>query len=256
MEPTPRLLEAVPAEDGRIRALATAAELEARYGRLEPEEIIRLSIEHFGAGRVAAVSSFGSDSVVLLNMISEIDRATPVVFLDTGKHFGETLDYRDQIVDDLGLTNLKIITPEEAALAADDPDGKLHQRSTDACCAIRKVEPMARGVAPYAAWFTGRKRFQADTRAALPAFEAVTSRVRINPLASWGTSDLAAYMRRHDLRENPLVAYGYLSIGCFPCTQPVQPGEDARSGRWAGQAKTECGIHLTGLDQSLDSSGL
>jgi phosphoadenosine phosphosulfate reductase len=256
MEPTQRLLEATPVEDGRIRALATAAELEARYGRLEPEEIIRLSIEHFGAGRVTAVSSFGSDSVVLLNMIAEIDRSTPVVFLDTGKHFGETLEYRDQIVVDLGLTNLKIITPEDAALAVDDPDGKLHQRSTDACCAIRKVEPMARGVAPYAAWFTGRKRFQADTRAALPAFEAVTSRVRINPLASWGTSDLAAYMRRHDLRENPLVAYGYLSIGCFPCTQPVQPGEDARSGRWAGQAKTECGIHLTGLDQSLDSSSL
>src|SRR5262245_29339778 len=121
MEPTQRLLEAAPAEDGRIRALADAASLEARYGRLEPEEIIRLSIEHFGAGRVAAVSSFGADSVVLLNMIAEIDRSTPVVFLDTGKHFGETLEYRDQLVADLGLTNLKIITPEDAALAAGDP---------------------------------------------------------------------------------------------------------------------------------------
>lgn len=256
MEPTQGLLEASPTDSARIRALATAAELEARYGRLEPEDIIRLSIEHFGAGHVAAVSSFGADSVVLLNMIAEIDRETPVVFLDTGKHFGETLDYRDQIVADLGLTNLKIIVPDEASLAGGDPDGTLHQRSTNSCCAIRKVEPMARGVAPYAAWFTGRKRFQADTRAALPVFEAVTSRVRINPLATWGTSDLADYMRRHDLRENPLVAYGYLSIGCFPCTQPAKPGEDARSGRWAGQAKTECGIHLSGLEQSLDSSGL
>lgn len=256
MERMQRLPEAAPAEDARIRALATAASLEARYGRLEPEEIIRVSIEHFGVGNVAVVSSFGADSVVLLNMIAEIDRHTPVVFLDTGKHFGETIDYRDQIVADLGLANLRIIMPDEAALAAGDADGSLHQRSTDACCAIRKVEPMARGVAPYAAWFTGRKRFQADTRAALPAFEAVTSRVRINPLAAWGTSDLADYMRRHDLRENPLVAYGYLSIGCFPCTQPVKPGEDVRSGRWAGQAKTECGIHLSGLDQSLDSSAL
>lgn len=256
MEPTQGLLEPGRADDGRIRALATAAELEARYGRLDPEEIIRVAIEHFGAGNVAAVSSFGADSVVLLDMIARLDRDTPVVFLDTGKHFGETLEYRDQIVADLGLTNLRIVTPDEASLAASDPDGTLHKRNTDACCAIRKVEPMARGVAPYAAWFTGRKRFQADTRSALPAFEAVTSRVRINPLASWGTSDLADYMRRHDLRENPLVAYGYLSIGCFPCTEPVKPGEDARSGRWAGQAKTECGIHLVGLDQSLDSSRL
>jgi len=256
MEPTQGLPEGAAIEDARVRALTTAAALEAQYGRLEPEDIIRVSIERFGAGQVAAVSSFGADSVVLLNMIAEVDRGTPVVFLDTGKHFGETIGYRDQIVADLGLTDLRIITPDEASLANGDPDGTLHGRSTDACCAIRKVEPMARAVAPYAAWFTGRKRFQADSRAVLPVFEAVTSRVRINPLASWSTSDLAGYMRRHDLRENPLVAYGYLSIGCFPCTQPVQPGEDARAGRWAGQAKTECGIHLSGLDQSLDSSGL
>ena len=115
---------------------------------------------------------------------------------------------------------------------------------------------MARGVAPYAAWFTGRKRSQSGTRRALPVFESVGTRVRINPLAAWTTGDLADYMRRHDLRENPLVAYGYLSIGCFPCTQPVKPGEDVRSGRWAGLAKTECGIHLSGLEQSLTSSEL
>ncbi|TIR66334.1 MAG: phosphoadenylyl-sulfate reductase, partial [Mesorhizobium sp.] len=127
---------------------------------------------------------------------------------------------------------------------------------TDACCNLRKVEPLARGVEPFRAWFTGRKRFQASTRAALPVFEAVGSRIRINPLAHWTTSDQADYMRAHALRENPLVAYGYLSIGCFPCTQPVQPGEDARSGRWAGHAKTECGIHLSGLEKSLTDASL
>jgi len=121
---------------------------------------------------------------------------------------------------------------------------------------ISVVEPMARAVEPLAAWFTGRKRFQATTRNALPVFEAVGPRIRINPLAKWTTSDLADYMRTHQLRENPLVAYGYLSIGCFPCTQPVKPGEDARSGRWAGQAKTECGIHLSNLDESLTASSL
>src|SRR5690606_11228325 len=136
------------------------------------------------------------------------------------------------------------------------PDGTLHKSDTDTCCAVRKVEPMARGVSPFRAWFTGRKRFQSATRNAMPVFEAVGERVRINPLAQWGTAQLAAYMRQHDLRENPLVAYGYLSIGCFPCTEPAKPGEDARSGRWAGQAKTECGIHLTGLEESLTSSSL
>ena len=242
--------------EAELGALEQAASLEARFGRLEPEDVIVVALTKFGAGEVAAVSSFGADSAVLLHMIAEIDRNLPIVFLDTGKHFGETLDYRDQLAADLGLTDIRIVTPDEAELARVDADGKLHQSDVDACCAVRKVEPMARGVSPFRAWFTGRKRFQASTRNAMPVFEAVGERVRINPMAQWGTSHLAAYMRQHELRENPLVAYGYLSIGCFPCTQPAKPGEDPRSGRWAGQAKTECGIHLTGLEESLTSSSL
>src|SRR5690606_24254605 len=135
--------------------------------------------------------------------------------------------YRDDLVADLGLTDLRIVHPLGATLAARDPDGVLHRSDTDACCAIRKVEPMDRAVAPFGAWFTGRKRFQAMTRSALPAFEPVGPRIRINPLASWSGDDLVAYMDRHALRTNPLVAYGYLSIGCFPCTRAVKPGEDA-----------------------------
>ena len=250
MEAKPRPL------DAEAQMLDEAASLDALYGHLPPAEIIARAVELFGAGDIAAVSSFGADSAVLLHMIARIDRSLPIVFLDTGKHFGETLDYRDALAADLGLTDIRIITPEEAALNRDDPDGKLHLTNTDACCAIRKVEPMARGVAPFSAWFTGRKRFQAASRSSLPAFEAVGTRIRINPLARWTTSDLASYMRKHQLRENPLVAYGYLSIGCFPCTQPVQAGEDARSGRWAGHAKTECGIHLSGLEQSLTDASL
>ena len=206
------------------------------------------------AGGIAAVSSFGADSAVLLHMIAEIDRTLPIIFLDTGKHFGETLEYRDALVADLGLSDVRVITPLEATLDRDDPEGILHKRDTDACCGIRKVEPMARAVEPFDAWLTGRKRFQAATRGAIPVFEAVGPRIRINPLARWTTSDLADYMRAHALRENPLVAYGYLSIGCFPCTEPVKPGEDARSGRWAGQAKTECGIHLPELERSLTAT--
>lgn len=233
-----------------------AAELNALYGQRSAEEIIAIAAHQEFAGHIAAVSSFGADSAVLLNLIAQVDRNLPVLFLDTGKHFGETLDYRDALVTDFGLRNLQVLHPDPALLSERDPDGTLHQRDTDACCEIRKVEPMARGLAPYAAWFTGRKRFQSATRAKLEAFEAVGDRIRINPLARWTTSDLAGYMRSHALRENPLVAYGYLSIGCFPCTQPVQPGEDARSGRWAGQAKVECGIHLSGLEQSLTDASL
>jgi phosphoadenosine phosphosulfate reductase len=240
--------------DAGIEAIEEAVDLEARFGRWSPEALVELSIRRF-AGGIAAVSSFGADSAVLLDMIARIDRSLPIIFLETGKHFGETLDYRDRLVDDLGLTNLRIVEPLESALARADPDGFLHQDDPDACCAIRKVEPMARAVAPFRAWFTGRKRFQSDTRRALPVFEAVGPRIRINPLAAWGTAELAAYMRAHDLRENPLVAYGYLSIGCFPCTEPARRGGDMRSGRWAGRAKTECGIHLAGLEQALAPAG-
>ncbi|TWG91387.1 phosphoadenylylsulfate reductase (thioredoxin) [Mesorhizobium sp. J18] len=243
--------------DPEIEALETASSLEARYGRLEAEEIIDLSVSRFHrANGIAVISSFGADSAVLLHMISKVNSDLPVLFLDTGKHFGETLEYRDRLVEDLGLTNLRVVTPRPETLAELDRDGVLHRTDTDACCEIRKVEPMARAVAPFDAWLTGRKRHQSDTRAEMPVFEAVGRRIRINPLARWTTADQAAYMRANNLRENPLVAYGYLSIGCFPCTQPVKPGEDARSGRWAGQAKTECGIHLSGLEQSLTSSSL
>ena len=245
MVPNPGLLDA-----GAERS-ARADDLEARYGELSAQEVIRQALAEGFAGGIAAVSSFGADSAVLLHMIAEIDRSLPILFLDTGKHFGETLEYRDALAADLGLADVRVITPLEATLSRDDPDGTLHKRDTDACCGIRKVEPMARAVEPFGAWLTGRKRFQAATRGALPVFEAVGPRIRVNPLARWTTSDLADYMRAHDLRENPLVAYGYLSIGCFPCTEPVKPGEDARSGRWAGQAKTECGIHLPELELSL-----
>ncbi len=242
--------------EAELDAFARAASLDALYGDLSAEAVIERAVREEFAGQIAAVSSFGADSAVLLNLIATVDRHLPVIFLDTGKHFEETLSYRDALAADFGLTGIQVVAPDDAALARLDPQGALHETSTDACCDVRKVEPMARGVAPYRAWFTGRKRHQAATRAALPVFESVGPRIRINPLARWTTADQADYMRKHALRENPLVAYGYLSIGCFPCTKPVQPGEDARSGRWAGQAKVECGIHLSGLDRSLTDASL
>ena len=189
-------------------------------------------------------------------MIADVDRSLPVLFLDTGKHFEETLGYRDALVTDFGLRNVEVLHPDPAALAG--RRSRRHAAPARHRCLLRNPQGRADGARPGAlcAWFTGRKRFQAATRNRLDVFEAVGERIRINPLARWTTSDLADYMRAKALRENPLVAYGYLSIGCFPCTQPVKPGEDARSGRWAGQAKVECGIHLTGLEQSLTDASL
>jgi phosphoadenosine phosphosulfate reductase len=250
MVPNPRL------PDGDAEALAEAASLDALYGHLPAREIIARSVRDRFPGKIAAVSSFGADSAALLHMIAEIDRDLPIIFLETGKHFEETLQYRDALVADFGLSDVRAVKPEDAALERFDPQGILHQSDTDACCRIRKVEPMARAVLPFDAWITGRKRFQASTRNSMPVFESVGTRIRINPLARWTTSDQADYMRKHALRANPLVAYGYLSIGCFPCTQPVQDGDDARSGRWAGHAKVECGIHLSGLDHSLTDASL
>lgn len=252
MATKPRPPEALPSE---AEARAQAAELQARFGGADPAHVIAAAAEAF-PDRIAAVSSFGADSAVLLHLIAEVDKSLPIVFLDTGKHFGETLEYRDALVSDLGLSGLRVVEPEPVALSAADPRGDLFGADTEACCAVRKVEPMARGVAPFAAWFTGRKRFQAATRASLPVFEAVGPRIRINPLADWDADRLAAYADAHALRLNPLVPYGYLSIGCFPCTRAVEAGENARAGRWAGQAKTECGIHLSGLDRSLTSASL
>ena len=248
-QPEPQTVVNVNLAKERARAL------DARYGDLSPQEVIRVSIKELFPGDVASVSSFGADSSVLLHLISEVDAATPILFLETRKHFDETLAYRDELTAFLGLTGVQNIEPLAAKLSSDDPQGVLHKASTDACCAIRKVEPLARAIVPYSAWFTGRKRFQADTRAKLPVFEAVGNRIRINPLAGWGSEEIAAYQEKHALPEHPLIAYGYYSIGCLPCTEPSSP-DDPRGGRWQGKAKTECGIHLGGLDESLNASSL
>ena len=209
--------------------------------------LLRRAITREFAGRFAVVSSFGADSAMLLALVAEIDPGVPVLFLDTGKHFPETLAYRDDLVARLGLTDIRAIGPDPAQLAARDPLGDLHRYIPDDCCAIRKVAPLRHALAPFAAWATGRRRQQAATRAALPFVETVDGRRKYNPLADWSAERIAAELARRDLPRHPLVARGFLSIGCAPCTRAVRPGEDARAGRWAGHAKTECGIHRPAL---------
>lgn len=220
-----------------------AAEWAARYAAAPPEEILAAAIRDLFPGKVALVSSFGAESAVLLHMLAGIDPATPVLFLDTGKLFGETRRYRDQLAKQLSLTGLRSLTPEPANLNARDPNGVLWSTDTDACCDVRKVQPLDQGLSGLAAWITGRKAYQGGDRAALPLFEADGNRIKINPLARWTRAEIERYFETHSLPRHPLEADGYLSIGCLPCTSRVAEGEDARAGRWRGSDKTECGIH-------------
>lgn len=242
---------AVAEPDGETAERAAA--YNARYGGLTAGDVIALSVEELFPGRVALVSSFGAESVVLLHLLSEIDPHVPVLFVDTGRLFPETLDYRVRVTERLGLRDVRTIRPAEERLNALDPVKALWMTNPDLCCRIRKVEPLGRALTGFDAWFTGRKRFQSNTRAALALFEADGQRIKVNPLAEWTAAELTAYAERHDLPPHPLVAQGYPSIGCVPCTDRVLPGEDSRAGRWRGSDKDECGIHF-GLES--DGSGI
>ena len=230
---------------------ADAALLNARFAGVETREMLRAVIAEGLAGRIGVVSSFGAESAILLHMVAQIYPATPVVFLETHKHFPETIAYRDTLVAQLGLTNLLIVEPELARLTTRDANGLRWSFDPDGCCEIRKVEPLARALTQFDATITGRKGFQSATRAGLPRFEIdrsdVAGRLKINPLANWSKAELDAYVAEHDLPAHPLVAQGYPSIGCSPCTSKVAPGEDPRSGRWKGWDKVECGIHMPGV---------
>jgi len=227
-----------------IDLVRRAADLNERFGNADTPEIMHVMLNEEFRGKIALVSSFGTESAVLLHQLAQIDKNVPVVFLDTGKLFGETKRYRDQLVNLIGLTGVQSVTPDPAQLAARDPKGVLWSQHPNACCTLRKVEPLARALQPYDAWFTGRKAFQAATRSAIPVFEIDDSRIKVNPLIHWTKADLDGYFAKYDLPRHPLEADGYLSIGCMPCTSRVEAGEDARAGRWRGSDKVECGIHL------------
>jgi phosphoadenosine phosphosulfate reductase len=217
----------------------------ADYAGWGTEQVLQDLLCRVFPRRIALVSSFGTESAVLLHLVSEIDKATPVIFLDTGKLFPETLRYRDALVARLGLQDVRSVQPNERALAMADPAGTLWQADPDICCWQRKVEPLDEALAGFPAWITGRKRFQGGLRAVLPLIEHDGDRMKVNALASWSAEQLRHYIDQHGLLHHPLEAQGYRSIGCAPCTRPTAPGQDARDGRWAGRSKTECGIHVS-----------
>ena len=218
------------------------AALNARFRHHGATDVFRGALRE--AGRIALVSSFSAESVVLLHMAAVVDRATPVLFIDTEMLFTETLVCQAEVTERLGLRDVRILRSRD--IARHDPEGELHRTDPDACCALRKTAPLAAALAGFDGWITGRKRFQSDGRAALDFFEIEegTGRIKVNPLAHWTQADVRGHMDENRLPRHPLVAQGYPSIGCAPCTAPVAPGEDPRAGRWKGRDKDECGIHF------------
>jgi phosphoadenosine phosphosulfate reductase len=220
-----------------------AAELDHALRDASPGEIIAAALRAVGRERLALVSSFGTESAALLKVMADVDPDIPVVFLDTGWLFEETLAYRDTLIAKLGLRDVRSIQPLARDLSRHDPERELWFNDPDACCRIRKVEPLARALAPFSAWINGRKRFQGGLRAAIPVVEADGVRLKFNPFANVSREGIAAIYADADLPPHPLVASGFQSVGCMPCTSRTSSGEDTRAGRWRGRAKTECGIH-------------
>jgi phosphoadenosine phosphosulfate reductase len=220
-----------------------AAELDRALRDASPSDIIVAALRTVGRDKLALVSSFGTESAALLKVMADVDPAIPVVFLDTGWLFEETLAYRDTLIAALGLTDVRSIKPLDETLSREDPERDLWFSDPDACCRIRKVEPLARALKPFDAWINGRKRFQGGARAAMPVIEQDGARLKFNPFANVSREEIEAIYRTANLPPHPLVASSFLSVGCMPCTSRTAAGEDSRAGRWRGRGKTECGIH-------------
>jgi phosphoadenosine phosphosulfate reductase len=227
----------------RPAGLSSAEELDRAVRGGSPGEIITAALRIIGRERLALVSSFGVESAALLKVMADVDPAIPVIFLDTGWLFEETLAYRDQLVERLGLRDVRSIQPDDQTLSREDPQSELWFSDPDACCRIRKVEPLARALKPFDAWINGRKRFQGGLRAALPVVEQDGDRLKFNPFADVTREEIQAIYASAKLPAHPLLSQGFLSVGCMPCTSRAAPDEDARAGRWRGRAKSECGIH-------------
>ena len=222
---------------------ADADALNARFDGIDTLEMLETVFAENILGETAVVSSFGTESAVLLHLVATADPTVPVVFVDTLKMFPETLAYRDTLIEAFAIANSWTVAPDPAAIAAQDDKGLRWSYDPDGCCAIRKVEPLARAKDGLDSWISGRKAFQSSTRQNIARFEVEDGRLKVNPLGDWIKRDLDAYFEEHNLPRHPLEAHGYPSIGCQPCTSKVLPGEDPRAGRWRGWDKVECGIH-------------
>jgi phosphoadenosine phosphosulfate reductase len=221
--------------------IARAAEnLEGRH----PEEIVAWAIHTYHPG-VALACSFGMEDVALVHMIAQVRKDARLFYLDTDLLFPQTYATRDRLIERYGVTPERVTPRLSLSEQAEKHGDALWQRDPNACCGIRKVEPLGRVLSTLDAWITGIRRDQTPQRAnaRVVEWDARHGLVKVNPLAAWTFDDVAAYVRANDIPYNPLHDQGYPSIGCTPCTRAVAPGEDPRAGRWAGFQKTECGLH-------------
>lgn len=233
------LISKTETTEDALRALADEAQ--QRFAEASAAEVLAWAGEVFGPGLVVA------SSMADTHLVHAAQAAVPgvdVLFLDTGYHFVETIGTRDAVaaVYDVGLVS---VTPRQSVAEQDAQYGaKLHERDPGLCCALRKVEPLERGLSPYTAWVNGMRRADATRKdIRVVDFDAKRGMVKISPIAAWTDEDVAAYVEEHGVLVNPLFQDGYTSIGCEPCTRRTLPGQDPRAGRWAGFAKTECGLH-------------
>jgi phosphoadenosine phosphosulfate reductase len=225
--------------------LPSAQELDRALRDASPADVIAKALAIFDREKLALVSSFGTESAALLKVMADVDPAIPVVFLDTGWLFEETLAYRDTLIEKLGLLDVRSVKPLEETLKREDPERDLWFSDPDACCRIRKVEPLARALKPFSAWINGRKRFQGGLRADIPVVEQDGARLKFNPFANASREEIKVIFDSANLPPHPLLAKGFLSVGCMPCTSRAEANEDERAGRWRGRPKSECGIHTT-----------
>jgi phosphoadenosine phosphosulfate reductase len=225
-------------------ATKSAESLDLVLRHAAPAHVIESALRILGRERLAVVSSFGTEAAALLKIMADVDPAIPVIFLDTGWLFEETLAYRDMLIAVLGLRDVRSIKPLDEDFRRKDGNRELWFSDPDACCRIRKVEPLKRALAPFGAWINGRKRFQGGLRTTIPVVEADGARLKFNPFANVTRGEIEAIYAQAGLPPHPLAASGFLSVGCMPCTSRTLPGEDVRDGRWRGRAKTECGIHI------------
>lgn len=247
-----------PADPGKVKELEKLTQsLNKDYGDLPSLELLDVMINKVFKGKIALVSSFGTEAALLLSLVSQVNKATPVIFLDTLKHFPETLEYRDELIAKLGLTDVRIIKPEPSAIKAADPNEDLAKRNPDACCYLRKVVPLEEALHDFDAWINGRKRIHGGMRTALPTLEHDDRRIKVNAIADWTQDMIDEEWKKQGLPEHPMVQWGYTSVGCMPCTSLPKPGEGKRSGRWAEFDKQECGIHsLDGKWEDTSGGGI
>lgn len=216
-----------------------------RLHEAETLELLRTALVDGEMGKIALVSSFGAESAVLLHLAARIKPDVAILFIDTRMLFAETLAYKTELTRFLGLTNVSTIAPDGGLIRETDPWGRMHLTDPDACCGFRKTAVLDTALARFDGWITGRKRFQSLTRSDLkPTERAANGKIKLNPLAAWEPEHLSEYAELFDLPQHPLINEGYKSIGCAACTSPVAEGEDGRAGRWRGQNKIECGIHI------------